>query len=172
MNKKVQIYKATMYFVRNGTVGKVAPKTPRVQRETLDLLAPHEGELVLDAGIGTGFHAGEIIRRGSRVVGKDVSREMLSKCAQINDQIDLVLGDIQQMPFREGAFDKFFCVRTLLHVPDYLKATSKIIRVTKEGGVTLIEVFNTFHISCILQKLSHIISGTLHKDGPIFHTIS
>jgi ubiquinone/menaquinone biosynthesis C-methylase UbiE len=70
------------------------------------------------------------------------------------------------MPFRDGAFNKVFCVRTLLHVSDYLKATSEIIRVTKEGGVILIEVFNTFHISCILQKLSHIISGILHKDVP------
>jgi ubiquinone/menaquinone biosynthesis C-methylase UbiE len=86
MNKKVQIYKATMYFVRNGTVSKWwHSKLHEYSVRLLGLLAPREGELVLDAGIGTGIHAGEIIRRGSRVVGLDVSREMLSKRAQIND---------------------------------------------------------------------------------------
>jgi ubiquinone/menaquinone biosynthesis C-methylase UbiE len=115
MNKRSsQEYKATAYFVREGTVSKWwHPKLHEYSIQLLNLLSPHEGELVLDAGIGTGIHANEIVRNGSRVVGLDISREMLSKCSQIDDQVDLVMVDIQHMPFKAEAFDKVFCVSSI-----------------------------------------------------------
>ncbi|MEM2703352.1 MAG: class I SAM-dependent methyltransferase [Candidatus Bathyarchaeia archaeon] len=166
--------KETEYFVRMGTVSKWRhPKLHEYSKKLLKLFNAKKGALVLDAGVGTGIHAIEIAKLCD-VVGLDVSREMLTmtklSIKRLNiKSIHLVLGDIQNMPFKNEAFDKVFALEHYFHVPDYYKAVSELIRSTKFGGMLLIEVFNMFHISTCLEKLSHILSEFLRKESPPYH---
>ena len=45
----------------------------------LDFLKPAVGELILDAGCGTGVFTRDILARGSRVIGLDISSPMLRR---------------------------------------------------------------------------------------------
>ena len=50
----------------------------------LDMLRPGRGELILDAGSGTGIFTGAFIARGADVVGLDISFAMLRRAAEKN----------------------------------------------------------------------------------------
>ena len=74
----------------------------------LDLLNPGDGELILDAGCGTGIFTLDILSAGPRVVGLDLSFPMLMRAREKagSHPFEAVLGDMMNLPFPEGIFDK------------------------------------------------------------------
>ena len=50
----------------------------------LDMLRPQKGELILDAGSGTGIFTEAFLARGADVVGLDISFAMLRRAAEKN----------------------------------------------------------------------------------------
>jgi 2-polyprenyl-3-methyl-5-hydroxy-6-metoxy-1,4-benzoquinol methylase len=72
--KPVQRWKADDYAVKGRFVSELA-------RPVLDLLAPVQGERVLDLGCGDGVLTQEIAARGADVLGADLSEELLAAAA-------------------------------------------------------------------------------------------
>ena len=48
----------------------------------IDFLNPAAGELILDVGCGTGVFTRDILSRGTRVIGLDISSPMLMRARQ------------------------------------------------------------------------------------------
>ncbi|WP_291857059.1 arsenite methyltransferase [Marinilabilia sp.] len=101
-----------------------------------------EGDHVLDLGSGAGndcFVACTQTGNKGRVTGLDFTEAMIQKA---NDNlkktgfqnIAFVLGDIENMPFADAAFDVVISNCVLNLVPDKQKAFSEIFRVLKHGG--------------------------------------
>ena len=63
-------------------------------RYTLDVLAPKPGERILDAGCGTGWHLGPMLRAGSNPVGVDFSRGMLNVARRNYPRVSLAVADL------------------------------------------------------------------------------
>ncbi len=100
------------------------------------------GDSVLDLGSGAGndcFVARSIVGESGKVTGLDFTEEMISK-AQANlaktgfTNMEFVLGDIENMPLPENAFDVVISNCVLNLVPDKQQAFSEIFRVLKPGG--------------------------------------
>jgi len=103
----------------------------------------NEGNTVVDLGSGAGndaFIARKIVGETGRVIGIDMTPEMVIRALQNNQKlgfnnVEFVLGDIEDMkPIQSGVADVVIsnCVMNL--VPDKQKAFSEVHRVLKTGG--------------------------------------
>jgi ubiquinone/menaquinone biosynthesis C-methylase UbiE len=74
----------------------------------------------LDVPCGTGRFTGRLAERGYRVVGSDLSREMMavarSKIPNRGRVAGFVQADAESLPFRDGALDCVMSIRFLFHV--------------------------------------------------------
>jgi len=102
----------------------------------LELLKPYKGEMILDVGTGTGIYLLEAVRFGAHVIGIDISVNMLNvlgkkiKNKKIYPQVDLLVADAENLPFRSNLFDKIICntvLEFLLHPVQALKEFNRII---------------------------------------------
>lgn len=105
-----------------------------------------EGQTVLDLGSGGGFdvfQAGEKVKTSGRVIGVDMTPEMLGK-ARKNighyrqhtglDNVEFRLGEIEHLPVADNSIDVVLsnCVMNLS--PDKPQVWREISRVLKPGG--------------------------------------
>ncbi len=100
------------------------------------------GDAVLDLGSGAGndcFVTRSIVGEHGKVTGLDFTEEMIAKARENNqkmgfDNIEFILGDIEQLPLPDNSFDVVISNCVLNLVPDKVKAFSEIMRVLKPGG--------------------------------------
>jgi SAM-dependent methyltransferase len=65
-----------------------------------------EGGRVLDLACGPGRHSAQLLERGARVVGFDLSAPLLARAKQrLGSSVLLVRGDMRQLPFGNRVFD-------------------------------------------------------------------
>jgi ubiquinone/menaquinone biosynthesis C-methylase UbiE len=108
--------------------------------------APKKGRL-LDAGCGSGKYSLPLKMRGFGVVGMDVSLKalrMLRESSISRDvDIDILAGNIFQLPFTDGSFDIVWCYGVLQHLlsKERESAISEFQRILRTGGLLFIEVF-------------------------------
>jgi ubiquinone/menaquinone biosynthesis C-methylase UbiE len=112
----------------------------------LDLLRPRQGEIILDAGCGTGVFTLDILSFGAHVIGLDISLPMLMRAAQKAKgyPFQIVLADISTLPFQKNSFDKVVSVTALEFIKDAEGAVRELFRVTKKGGCIVVATLNSF----------------------------
>ncbi len=101
------------------------------------LVAELVGDRILDVATGTGDVAAAICRArpGVAVVGLDPSVEMLAVAqAKVRDDVELVAGDAQAMPFADNSFSSAAMAFGIRNVPDRPRALSEMARVVWPGG--------------------------------------
>ncbi|HVP05508.1 MAG TPA: class I SAM-dependent methyltransferase [Dehalococcoidia bacterium] len=96
---------------------------------------------LLEVGIGTGRMARPLMRAGLRMVGVDISAEMMGQLlAQLTPEHtppELLLGDATALPFRDGSFKAAMVVHVLHLVASVEATVREIKRVLAPGGVLL-----------------------------------
>lgn len=114
------------------------------QELIMELLQPRTGERILDAGCGTGIFTTGILTHGTLTVGLDISAPMLQRA--ITNTAGLLffpcLGDLSDLPFQGGIFDKAVSVTALEFVADAPRVITELFRVTKKGGVIVVATLN------------------------------
>jgi len=119
----------------------------------VDLLNPKEGERVLDVGCGDGTLAVEMERRGAKVIGVDMSAEMVEACYA--NGIDAYVGSVTDLSY-ENAFDSVFSNAMLHWVKDARGAVQNIAKSLKMGGVFVCEFGgegNAYHLVSAMQEV-------------------
>jgi ubiquinone/menaquinone biosynthesis C-methylase UbiE len=111
----------------------------------LDLLKPAPGEIILDAGCGTGVFTVDILSFNTHVIGIDISIPMLMRAARKTTgyHFQAVLADISHLPFSENVFDRVISVTTLEFIEDAKGALKELFRVTKRGGCIAVATLNS-----------------------------
>jgi SAM-dependent methyltransferase len=113
--------------------------------------APHR---VLDVGCGRGEKAERIASEtGAEVIAIDQSERMVELTRTRG--IDARVGDVQALPFEDGAFDCVLAAWMLYHVPDLEKGLTEIARVLRSGG-RLVAVTNSRRHT---QELRELVGG-------------
>ena len=102
-------------------------------------LSLHEGDVVLDAGCGTGRALPALrtaVGPGGTVVGVDLTPEMLAEAARVGRRgfAALVEADASQLPFREGCLDAVFGAGLISHLPGPGVGLRELARVVRPGG--------------------------------------
>jgi SAM-dependent methyltransferase len=92
-----------------------------------------EPGLVLEVGCGRGELAERMSRElDARVVAVDQSDRMVELTAARG--VEAIVGDVQNLPFRDGIFDCAVAAWMLYHVPDLDGALRELRRVLRPGG--------------------------------------
>ena len=101
-----------------------------------------EGDTVLDLGSGAGndvFVARSIVGKTGHVIGVDMTEAMIEKANENKqklgyDNVDFILGEIEDLPLKENSIDVTVSNCVLNLVPDKKKAYEEVYRVLKPGG--------------------------------------
>lgn len=106
---------------------------------------------ILDNGCGIGLLYEKIPAK--RLVGIDLSSEMLRHAGKFSDQ--LVLGNSQQLPFKADSFDLVFCRSLLHHLPAPELAVQEMHRVLRPGGQIVLAETNSSLLSALPRRLAN-----------------
>ena len=110
------------------------------------IAALKEGQTVLDLGSGGGFdvfQAGQIVKAAGRVIGVDMTPEMLGKARKnINfyqqntglDNVEFRLGEIEHLPVADNCIDVVLSNCVINLSPDKPQVWREVFRVLKPGG--------------------------------------
>jgi len=140
-------------------------------RYTLDVLSPGPGELILDAGCGTGRHLGSLLHARSNPVGVDFSRGMLEIARRNYPDVPLALADLQQsLPFENERFDAVLCALIGEHLNELPFALREMHRVLRANGRL---VFSVYHpeMAAAGKEANFERSGVEYRLGAHRYTI-
>ncbi|MBA2875901.1 class I SAM-dependent methyltransferase [Thermaerobacillus caldiproteolyticus] len=93
---------------------------------------PKEGE-VADFGCGDGYGSWKLYQAGYRVIGVDLSREMIEKAKARgeHERLRFIQGDLTQLPFADETFSGAMAINSLEWTEEPLKALNEMRRVLK-----------------------------------------
>ncbi|HTN15907.1 MAG TPA: class I SAM-dependent methyltransferase [Sphingomonadaceae bacterium] len=105
-------------------------------RLALDLLAPRDGERILDAGCGTGAALRDLLHRARvRAVGVDPSPTMIEAASRrLRGQALLLAEPVEAMTLAEGSFDGVLLLNVLYFADWQGRMATAIHRALKPGG--------------------------------------
>jgi arsenite methyltransferase len=140
------------------------------------IAAMKPGEVVLDLGSGAGFDcflAAQQVGRAGRVIGVDMTHEMLAKArenaAKIGaTNVEFRLGELEHLPVADNTVDVAIsnCVVNL--VPDKAQVFRETFRVLKPGGrIAISDVVNKTPLSAELKSDTALLCGCVAGAVPV-----
>ena len=106
--------------------------------QVLALLPEVQGLTVLDAGCGSGRYVRELIDRGARVIGMDLSMAMLERAKTSTPRV--ARADLRALPFDAMSIDVVVCGLALGDFAELDLALTEIARVLRPGGQAIYSV--------------------------------
>jgi len=105
--------------------------------------ADFSGQCILEAGSGAGRFTEILVRTGAEVYSFDYSTAVDANYLNNghNKNLHLFQGDIFNIPFAPGSFDKVICLGVIQHTPDPAKAFASLASQVKPGGELVIDVY-------------------------------
>jgi SAM-dependent methyltransferase len=101
-------------------------------------LNPQPGERILDLSTGTGWTSRVVARRGATVIGVDIASGLLeaARASAAAEQlpIEYQLGDAENLPFDDGAFDAIVSTCGVMFASRPEAAAAELARVCRTGG--------------------------------------
>jgi SAM-dependent methyltransferase len=122
------------------------------------MLRTDTDEPVLDLCCGAGRYSNALARRGLRVFGVDLSRDLLRSATAGPSVAAYVRGDMRRLPFADGIFSG---VASLFTSFGYFEsdeenraALLEAVRVLRTGGTLLLDFFNLTRMLATLEPRS------------------
>lgn len=155
----------------------------RWRRQVVEKVAACRPGLVLDVATGTAGVALQLNSlTGCKVVGLDLTEAMLREggrrvsAARRQEQIELVLGDADRLPFPDATFDALCFTYLLRYVPDPGATLRELARVVRPGGVVASLEFMSppgrlWHASWVLYTRVVLPLGGLVTGGKAWYDV-
>jgi SAM-dependent methyltransferase len=151
-----------------GEYERTAAELEPVSRHVVALAAIMPGERVLDVACGTGNAALLAAAAGAAVTGLDASDRLIevarARAATVTTGARFLVGDAQDLPFADGAFDAVLSVFGVIFAPDARRALAEIVRVLRPGGRALVSVW--LPDGPIHRMLGVLARGVATAGGP------
>lgn len=117
----------------------------------VDLLDDYvEGKDVLEVGCGTGLILDRVARKADSAFGIDISAGMLHKAEARG--LDVAQADVTALPFANESFDVVYSFKVLAHVKDIDRALQEMARVTRRGGLLILEFYNPYSLRYLAKR--------------------
>lgn len=121
------------------------------------------GTRVLDAGCGSGEFLRALHDRGARAVGVDPAIEMVALARAVG--VDVVVADIEKLPFADDDFDVATTVNALQFAEDTTTALRELDRVVRTEGLIAVANWAEGSLNDI-DVVERAISGALDEEHP------
>lgn len=141
-----------------------------------------EGEVVLDLGSGAGldmFHAARKVGKTGRVIGVDMTPEMIEKAEEGArelglENVEVRLGDIEELPVDDDSVDVIISNCVINLAPDKSKVFREAFRVLRPGGRLMVsdivlEASLPQEIHDDLISYTGCLGGAIHVDEYLQH---
>jgi ubiquinone/menaquinone biosynthesis C-methylase UbiE len=140
---------------------------PFAEKIILDLdISP--GDSVLDIACGTGIVsrvAKELVGAADRVIGVDISADMLSVARNVAPGIEFREGSAAALPLKDGEkFDVVVCHQGFQFFPDRAAAAAQMRRAVKDSGKLAVATWRSDEESPFIHELRRVAERHL---GPI-----
>ncbi len=102
----------------------------------------------LDIGCANGRHTELLSEQADRVVGLDLSRELLALARRRVPGSNLIAGDATSLPIVDDVVGLALYIATIHHLPDRglrRRSLDELARVLEPGGVALVSAWSTAH---------------------------
>lgn len=135
-------------------------ETAKVNDAAVGLLAPAPGESILEIGYGPGRTVGLVAERSAKVIGVDVSAEMLRLATRRNaalidaQRVALTVNDGTRLPLENDSVDAILSVHNVYFWPDPDTTINEIVRVLRPGGRVLL----------VFRGAEHPLPGRLDRS--------
>lgn len=129
--------------------------------DLVELLAPQEGERILDIGCGTGHLTNLIAQKGAIVIGLDNSAEMVRAAEASYPNVRFVVADAASFSFDER-FDAIFSNAALHWVHRAEQAVASISQALKTGGRLVVEFGGKGNVAQIYTALEETVLEIAH----------
>lgn len=162
------------YVLNRRTAVRVDALEKHALEEFLTAVAPKPDDAILDAGCGSGRNLSLLAPRVGQMVGLDYSEAMLVRArdrleSEKLSNVQLLQGDVTQLPFPADSFDVVVCASVLQYLNDTEceRAIQELVRVCKPGGRLVLHVKNgTSLYGCSLRILRMIAKALRHPTKP------
>ena len=146
------------------------------RKKAINLLKEDQPKLILDIATGTGdFAIAALSLNPDKVIGVDISKGMLDvgkekiKKLQLEDKVEMSLGDSEGLEFEENKFDAVIVAFGVRNFENLEKGLADMFRVLKESGKVVILEFSrprifpfkqmyNFYFRWILPKIGRLVS--------------
>ena len=119
------------------------------------------GDVVLDAGCGSGLLTAALAKNAARVYGVDLNGNALAFASRSSScpRAHFARASLGRLPFRDGAFTKVFCEEVIEHVPpDELTAIlAEFVRTTAPGGYLIFTTPNYASGWVLIEKMANMV---------------
>ncbi len=126
----------------------------------------HRPATVLDLACGTGRVGSEMVKRGYKVLGADLSEPMVRACARQQPPLRALVCDASQMSIADDSFDLIVCLYDSLNYilqPEKLaEALTDAHRILKPGGLFVFDMNTEYALAIGLFTQSN-----LNSDDPL-----
>lgn len=118
--------------------------TPFPLEYAFHLIGNVEGKTVLDYGCGNGENSLPLVRRGARVIGLDVSEDLLALARQrlalhgLGNRATFLAASAHEVPLPDRSVDALMGIAILHHL-DLELAAREVRRVLKPGGIAIFQ---------------------------------
>lgn len=120
------------------------------------------GSVVMEVGAGTGNFLSLFAPVASKLIGVDLTEAMLLQARRLHSGLDLVIGEGEAIPFRDGAVDLSSCAQMVHHVPDPVALLKELGRVTR-NHVLVVDQISTESLSeTALMNESEVLRDPTH----------
>jgi ubiquinone/menaquinone biosynthesis C-methylase UbiE len=116
--------------------------------------------ILADIGCGTGSLTFELARFAEKVIGVDLSEQMLSRARHIAREkklanIELRRGDARKLPIGSQTVDAAFCVMVLHFVAEPERAIAELCRITRPGGSVIVVDLVQHQQEWLREQMAH-----------------
>lgn len=115
---------------------------------------------VADIGCGTGSLTVELARFARRVIGVDLSEEMLRRARAVAGEralrnVEFRRGDALDLPLASHSVDAAFCVMVLHFLPEPERAVAGLCRIARSGGSVILVDLVQHQQEWMRERMAH-----------------
>ena len=149
-------------------IGKLVLETE--QELIIRLVDPSPGDMILDAGCGTGIFTVDFLKAGAIVTGLDISHGMLLNAITglKNMPFFAIQGDMLKLPFLDAVFNKTVSITALEFIDDAKTVMNELFRITRPGGIVVIATLNSLSPWAVRRSEKtedHLLANAFYRSS-------
>jgi len=130
---------------------------------------------VLEIAAGTGVVTRALVdalESDVSIVATDLNQSMLDYGASVraDENVEWRQADALALPFDDATFDAVVCQFSVMFFPDRVKAYSEALRVLKQGGLFLFNVWDDIGENEFADTVNKSLASIFPEDPPLFLT--